>query len=175
VSSFDRDFDWQRGLLPEVKRILANHLIVEAPAEEDMQHNTDLIVLKLDTVRVACRLRHYEYLFLKDYKNEFTIRSERRSGVDTELPKMLSGWGDYIFYGFANQEATELLAWVLGNLKVFRLWHHRELWAKRRPGEECRNGDGSSFFMAYRIADLPAEFVVARQTYLQGARRDAKT
>jgi hypothetical protein len=162
VSTFDHDFDWQRAQLPEVKRILANYLITEAPAEEDTQRNTDLIVLKLDTVRVACRLRRYDYLVR--YSDEFTIRTSRPSGATTELAKMLSGWGDYIFYGFTNQDASALAAWLLGDLKVFRVWHHRELWNGNRPGQGQQNGDGSSGFRAYRIGDLPPEFVVARKT-----------
>ncbi len=163
--SIDRDFDWQRGLIPEVKRILANYLIAEAPPAEDMQRNTDLIVLRLDTVRVACRLRRHEYL--ARYGDQFTIRTSRPSGAQTELAKMLSGWGDYIFYGFASPDASGLAAWVLGDLNVFRLWHHRELWAGRRPGESRSNGDASSNFAAYRIADLPDEFVVSRLASLR--------
>jgi hypothetical protein len=160
MKSFDRDFDWQRGLIPEIKRVLANYLIVEAPADEDMKHNTDLIVLKLDTIRVACRVRTHGYL--DRYPDEFTIRASRPSGQETELAKMLAGWGDYIFYGFATEEGQKLAAWMLGDLKVFRLWHSRELWDGRKPGKTQRNGDGSSTFQAYRISDLPSEFVVAR-------------
>lgn len=159
--SFDRDFDWQRGLIAEIKRVLANYLIVEAPADEDRQRNTDLIVLRLDTVRVACRLRRHEYL--ARYGDQFTIRTGRPSGAETELAKMLSGWGDYIFYGFASPDAADLAAWVLGDLNVFRLWHHRQLWSGHRPGEARKNGDGSSDFAAYRLADMPDGFVVARK------------
>lgn len=164
--SFERDFDWQRGLIPEVKRVLANYLIAEAPFEEDARHNTDLIVLKLDTVRVACRLRRHDYA--ERYGDEFTIRERRPSGVKTELSKVLEGWGDYIFYGFANSDMTELAGWILGDLSVFRLWHHQELWQSRRPGNSQVNNDGSSSFRAYRIADLPTEFVVARRRISTG-------
>jgi hypothetical protein len=161
--SFDRDFDWQRALIPRVKQVLANYLIAEAPFEEDARHNTDLIVLKLDTVRVACRLRRADYAIR--YPDEFTIRSRRPSGAETELAKMLSGWGDYVFYGFADPAGTDLNGWVLGDLKVFRIWHSRTLAALpagKAPGAEQRNGDSSSTFRAYRIDDLPGDFVVAR-------------
>lgn len=43
----------------------------------------------------------------------------------------------------------------------------REIARTRRPGETRRNGDGSSDFTAYRIADLPDEFVVARKLPLR--------
>lgn len=165
--SFDQDFDWQRALIPYVKQILANYLIGEAPAEEDMRRNTDLIVLRLEAVRVACRLRRYEYA--ARYGDEFTIREGRPSGAETELAKMLAGWGDYIFYGFASPDMSGLAAWMLGDLSVFRLWHHRELWVGRKPGNARKNGDGSSSFRSYRIADLPDGFVVARKRATRAA------
>lgn len=166
---FDRDFDWQRALIPQIKRVCANYLIGEAPVQEDMERNTDLIVLRLDPIRVACRLRRYDYLLRRGaqgpYADQFTIRSGRPSGVRTELQKVLSGWGDYLFYGFASSDGGELAAWVLGDLSVFRLWHHQELARRKRPWTNETNGDGSSTFCAYRLCDLPPEFVVSRVTF----------
>lgn len=164
-ASFEADFDWQRALLPEVKRACAAHLICEAPPEEDMKHNTDLIVLKMDTVRIAVRLRRHHYLNQRNYRNEFTIRARRpRSGADTELTKVVSGWGDYTFYGFANGDGSSLAAWVLGDLRVFRLWFNRHIAANggQVPGQSKINPDGSSDFYAYTIDELPPQFVVAR-------------
>lgn len=169
--SFDHDFDWQRALIPEIKRVCANYLIGEAPIQEDMERNTDLIVLRLDPVRVACRLRRFDYL--ARYPDEFTIRSGRPSGVQTELQKLLSGWGDYLFYGFASADGTSLAAWMLGDLSVFRLWHHRQLLAGKRPWQNQNNGDGSSTFCAYTVADLPPSFVVSRVRVAQHRPREA--
>lgn len=161
MSKFAHDFDWQTALVPEVKRIIANYLVSESPIEEDMHHATDLMVLRLDTTRVAVRLRRHSYL--KDYGGEFTVREGRPAGTKTELAKILEGWGDYVFYGFATTDEQGLAAWVLGDLSVFRLWHHREAWAGRHPGGRNHNNDGSSWFRAYRIENLPDEFVVARE------------
>jgi hypothetical protein len=168
--SFDSDFAWQRTFLPEIKRVCANYLIGEAPVEEDMRRNTDLgslsptcLVLRLDPVRVACRIRRNKYAH-SPYLDQFTIRSGRPRDVQTEHAKVLSGWGDYIFYGFADPADDSLAAWVLGDLSEFRLWHHRRLATGRKPWvEEKTNGDGSSSFMAFRIDDLPADFVLARK------------
>jgi hypothetical protein len=146
-----------------MKRIVGEHLIGEAPATEDAQHNTDLIVLRLEAVRVACRVRQYRYF--ADYPDEFTIRSKRPSDVKTELAKVLEGWGDYLLYAFADQSEQHLAAWMLGDLRVFRLWFQRECYrlpAHSMPGLERRNGDGSSTFRAFSLPDLPTDFVVAR-------------
>lgn len=162
---FDNDFDWQRALLPEVKQICAAYLIGEAPTEEDMERNTDLIVLKMEPKRIACRLRRYEYLHR--YPDEITIRSRRPSGVKTELTKVIEGWGDYLFYGFASSDEPTLAAWLLADLTVFRLWHSQQLWLGNRPGIQKRNGDGSADFQAFNIHELPSEFIIARHTLEQ--------
>lgn len=158
--SFESDFSWQRKFIPEIKRVLGEHLIGEAPAEEDMEHNTDLVVLRLEAVRVACRIRRNDKI--AKYGSQFTIRTSRPSGRQTELAKVLSGWGDYIFYGFGSATDDFLCRWLLGDLKVFRLWHANELArTKQKPGIAKSNHDGSSDFAAYEIANLPADFMVA--------------
>jgi hypothetical protein len=163
--TFRHDMDWQRALIPEVKRIIANYLIDEAPDHEDMHRNTDLIVLGVASKRIACRMRRHQYL--AEYGHEFTIRAGRPSGELTELAKVITGWGDYIFYGFATEDQTAFAYWLLGDLSVFRLWFMRELSCGRRPWVEQQNTDGSSSFMAFRIADLPEEFVVSRSKLLR--------
>ena len=161
--SVEHDFGWQRGYLTAVKQAVGIHLIAEAPIEEDRNHNTDLIVLKLDAVRIACRIRRYHYL--DRYSGEFTIRSSRPNGAMTELAKIISGWGQYIFYGFAEQDGPNLAAWLLGDLNVFRLRYARSLAYNRPLGVEQPNQDGSSNFTAFRIDDFPADFIVARKPY----------
>lgn len=158
------DKRWADRFLPEIKRILGEYLICEAPLEEDAEHNTDLIVLKLDAVRIACRIRRNEYL--EKYGNEFTIRSDRPNGNETEMAKIIRGWGDYFFYGMSNDAQEGLAVWLLGDLNVFRLWLMRYLVKNKGvlPGHEQPNWDGSSKFRAFLIDSLPHEFVVARKS-----------
>ena len=149
---------WSDRFLPEIKKVLGEHLIGESPSEDDAERNTDLIVLKLDAVRIACRVRRFEYIC---YSDEFTIRSGRPSGVKTELTKIIEGWGDYFFYGFSNQEETNLCMWTLGDLKAFRLYFNRCLWKKQDPWiAQMRNNDYSSSFSVFRYKDIP-HFLIA--------------
>ena len=169
ANGWEHDFDWQRAYIPAMKVILANYLITEASADEDQTHNTDLVVLTLDRLRVACRIRTHKYVRNLDYRNQFTIRASRPSGTETELAKVLAGWGDYILYGFAGEHGNNLCAWMLGDLRVFRLWHHRQLALlppRTYPGQGRSNGDGSSTFRAYQIDDLPDDFIIARKPYV---------
>lgn len=156
-----RSKSWTDALLPRVKQVIANYLITEAPFEEDARHGTDLIVLTLEAKRIAVRLRRAQYA--ARYGDQFTIRSSRPSGNETELSKIVSGWGDYLFYGFEHaDDPLSLSRWLLGDLKVFRLWHSMQLGMRRRPWMPQANGDGSSEFHAYRVADLPPDFIIAR-------------
>lgn len=162
---WEADHGWADRYLPVVKRILGEHLIGVAPLEEDRLRNTDLIVLRLDAIRVACRIRRHQYLGA--YSEEFTLRSGRPHGTETELTKVVRGWGDYLFYGFAAAGGDGLAAWVLGDLDEFRLWFQRQLVLQGGvvPGTCHHNADGSSAFHAFALADLPSAFVVARQEW----------
>ena len=165
AKGWEREHAWSRRFLPEMKRIIGEHLIVEAPVEEDEQRNTDLVVLRLDAVRVACRVRQFHYL--ARYGDEFTIRAGRQNGNETELQKVIAGWGHYILYAFADERDERLAAWILGDLNKFRTyWSMRLVLDKGRlPGFEKHNGDGSSSFRSFKVAALPSSFVVARKRY----------
>lgn len=157
-----KDKRWSDRFLPEIKAILGVHLIGEPPVEEDAERNTDLIVLKMEAVRIACRVRKYAYY--ARYPFEFTIRASRPSGSKTELTKVVEGWGDFMFYGFSDEAEVHLEAWSLCDLKVFRLWFNRYLagHAGVCPGHHKTNRDKSSSFFAYDIRELPDDFVRAR-------------
>ena len=157
------DKRWSDRFLPEIKQILGLYLIDEPPIEEDMQRNADLTVLRLNAVRVACRIRKYEYFL--SYDDEITIREGRPSGMRTELSKIVQGWSDYMFYGFADKFEKHLHAWRLIDLGQFRLWFNRSLAKRDRniyPGTCHHNRDGSSSFRAFNVNELDNDCIVAQ-------------
>jgi hypothetical protein len=162
MSDWVEDKAWSDRFLVEIKRILGEHLIGAAPQEEDAERNTDLIVLRMDAVRIACRIRHYQYLM--KYGEGFTIRTARPSGAKTELAKIVEGWGRYMFYGFANEDESALGIWTLMDLNVFRLWFNGSIVKNAGviPGEERPNKDGSSTFRGFKYAKMPNGLIVAR-------------
>ena len=158
------DKSWSDRFMPEIKAVLGVHLIGEATAIDDQQHNTDLIVLTMNAVRIGCRVRRPQYL--DKYADEFTIRCGRPNGTKTELAKIIEGWGDYFFYGISDPKQERLACYILGDLKVFRLWFLRTLCKHggKPPGMHRVNNDNSSDFYAYKIESLPPEFAIARKT-----------
>jgi hypothetical protein len=158
--TYNKDRAWSDKFIPEIKSIIGSVLITVSSPTEDAIHNTDLIVLTLAPYRIACRIRRHRYI---SFRSEFTIRTSRPSKKETELAKMLSGWGDYIFYGFSNEDETALSTWIVGDLKVFRIWYCREMYKKSGlpPGKLQKNGDGSSQFTAFPV-HIP-DFVVAKK------------
>lgn len=160
---------WSDQYLPDIKSILGRALkvdsnfVVEATPEEDMRHNTDMIVLADCGARISCRVRQCKQWSIKNYKNEFTMRCSTPAGGRTEIEKVLNGWGDYFLYGFAAESGPQLFAYFVGDLAIFRMWHSAYLGSCGMPPglPERPNVDGSRF-RTYRIDELPKEFVIER-------------
>lgn len=173
MSNWREEKMWSDRFIPEIKGLLGGYLIGEPAHEEDALRNTDLIVLKLETVRVACRVRRFKYL--ARYGNQFTIRSSLPSGGKTELTKIIQGWGDYLFYGFSDEPEESIAQWSLISLNVFRLWFARFLARNngQPPGMPKDNSDGWSKFLAFNLTDMPSGGIVAARgaghAFLKGA------
>lgn len=161
MKEWQKDKRWSDRFLPEIKRNLGEYLIGEPPVEEDQERNTDLIVLRMEAIRIGCRVRKYGYL--ERYGEEFTIRAGRPSGIKTELTKIIEGWGNYFFYGFSDEKELCLAKWFLCDLNVFRWWFNRRLIIDKGnvPGISKNNTDNSSFFLAFKISEFPENFIIA--------------
>jgi len=169
LKNWKDDKRWSDKFLPEIKQILGLHLISEPPIEEDAERNSDLMVLKLDAVRIGCRIRRPvnnrgEWVFDK-YKDEFTIRAQRPSGNKTELAKIIEGWGNYFFYGWCDLEEKQLISWHLCDLNVFRLYFNIYLVNNKGkiPGELRQNSDkgkNSSWLRIFKFNAFPEYFVI---------------
>ncbi len=122
MPSYSTDREWSDRFIPEMKRIIGPHLLEVSSFEVDTKKATDLVIMKASGVMIACRVRRPGY---DRYRHEFTVRSLRDSGAETELTKIYDGWADWMFYGHADDDCDEVeepgfKAWSLINLDSFR-------------------------------------------------------
>lgn len=151
MATFKEDFSWQEKFLPAVKNIVGPLLLEPAPLELDMKEATDMMLLRARDMRIGCRIRRAG--FADRYPWQFTLRSKRDSGAETEVAKIINGWGDWIFYGHATMnELDSLCRWFVIDLDAWRSHMIRN----KKPIErgETSNGDGTSF-MWFDILSFP--------------------
>lgn len=152
---------------PEIKRILGEHLIATAGIYADQKQATDLLVLTLAPLTVGCRVRRYDALNGFDPKygeawyEQFTVRAARPSNVETELSKITNGWGDYGFYGFADEADERIVMWTIYRYSHLRYGLVWEPDVRKRLRDHIPNKDGSSTFACFGFKQFPGEMVVA--------------
>ncbi len=117
-TSFQHDFDWQDGYLPEVRRILLiNALFLfnvgVATFQQDVKQATDMVMSVTGQKAVAVRLRRAAYPY-----RDLTLRAERSSGATTELDKIKQGYGDCYLYGWTHD--LSISEWMLIDLHQLR-------------------------------------------------------
>lgn len=135
-----------------IKAILGNYFIRQ-DINVDQQEGTDFAVFEVRPFRVAVRLRRYAY-FVK-YKDEFTIRWSRPSGVKTEYHKIIDGLVDYILYGFIDEEESKIIAYFIGDLNIFRI-------IMPKPISIIPNNPYDSKLAVFNIRQLPKDFIIYR-------------
>lgn len=159
-TDFERDFEWQQKFTGHFSEIAKQAMrIGVAPAEEDWKRNTDFILstvipLGRQQARISARARRHEYK--RRYTDEFTIRLDRPSHLETEMPKIKAGWGDFTIYGFEAEPGSDrLYPWFIGNLPLLR-----EYLASGGYYKVQQNKDRSSRLAALHLGDMPLGFVI---------------
>lgn len=152
---------WSDQFLPDIRRIVGQHLLTVAPDEMDWHQATDLVMLDATDMRIAARVRRPG--FADRFPHQFTIRAQSQQGGETELSKIVNGKGDWMFYGHAGQDGS-LVSWYLLDLNAFRaaLIRNRQNGFQIQCGDK-RNADGTAFKW-FDIRSFPSEppLVVAR-------------
>lgn len=138
--SYQENRSWSDKFVPDIQRILqqcTGRAAILSHDLQDMQENTDMILMGLDNKRVACRVRRFSYG--QRYPYDFTIRSSQPSGSRTELHKLLDGFGDLLFYGFTDASEQTVETGFIGDLRIFRQWY------TSGSGIAKMNADGTGF------------------------------
>ena len=148
MPNYQTDRKWSDHFIPTIKQIVGPFLLEPSSLELDMVQATDLMVLVGRDIRIAARVRRPGYS--ERYPYEFTIRSQRDSGAETELNKIVNGWGDWLFYGHSDSSGT-IPRWWLVDLSSFRAALIRR---NGSIGINQSNGDGTHF-VAFDVRQFP--------------------
>lgn len=155
MNMYDQNRSWSDQFLPDVKRIVGQHLLTEAPNALDWHQATDLLTLDARDTRIAARIRRAGYA--EQYPHEFTVRAASARGGPTELAKIVNGRGDWMFYGHASPHGQGLASWYIIDLRAFRagLIRHMQDGYPLRFGDKL-NVDGTGFRW-FDIRSFPQE------------------
>lgn len=161
---FTRQKIWSDKFSQEVKGIIGERFIIEDD-KEDMEHNTDFLLVNTKHLRFSCRIRKFEYF--KRFPNDFTIHLETTTDAKTEFEKVVEGWGDVFFYGFSNELENGLHAWAMIDLKVFRkhlFYKSLDSQNTKRPfldlERDKKTSPGSGYFLSFEYKDFPKSLVI---------------
>jgi hypothetical protein len=160
------DREWSDQYVAEIQSILEQVVrerikIVVRPADFvlDTTRATDLISGAVGPIAFASRLRRPEVFRGRSSTShthwglQFTVRSRRDSGTETELAKFKKGFGDWYLYGHVEEGIRH---WVVLDLSVYR--KHLEDPDVRL---EVQNNQDGTHFIAYDILSFPPELVIA--------------
>lgn len=154
MSAYQKDRYWSDKFIPQIKTMVGPLLLEPSDLQRDAIEATDLMVLVAHDMRIAARVRRYG--FADRYPWEFTIRARRDSGAETELSKIVNGWGDWLFYGHADEGEGYVDRWMIVDLHAFRAGLIRQAMnsVRIKCGDKA-NGDGT-FFKWFDVRSFPA-------------------
>jgi hypothetical protein len=152
MPDYIEDRKYSDKFIPKIKQIVGPLLLNETDFEIDAKEATDLIVLYAKDMRIAARIRRPG--FAERYGNQITIRAHRDSGAETELLKIVNGWGDWMFYGHDDNKGN-IFPWYLIDLAAFRaaLIRDGQNGIKLRYGDKS-NHDGT-YFKWFDLTSFP--------------------
>ena len=144
MGEYQQNRAWSDRFIPEIKSIVGPMLLRVTPDEIDRTQAADLMVFTAQNVTIAARVRRPGYF--DRYPHQFTIRAKLDNGAETELSKIVNGWGTWMFYGHSAPCQTRLAAWMLLDLNAFRAALIREARnGGRIESGDKPNGDGTHF------------------------------
>ena len=148
MSKFTTDRHLEAQFADEIRRILADSFIKQ-DVTADLSEATDFAIFTVKPFKVAVRLRRYDYFHA--FKDEFTLRWSRPSGVPTEIHKIRQKLVNYFLYGFLDKPETHIIHYRIFDLARF---------TDPVPNEIRKNDPPDSELAIYRIDQFPKEFTV---------------
>ena len=151
MSNFQTDIQLEKKFSRVIKSILGNYFITQ-DVQEDLHGGTDFLTYTMSPFKIGIRLRR-QCKFFDRYKNEFTIRWQRPSGVETEIHKIRKNLVQYILYGFVDESQEKIIQYFIADLKIFNNFY-------KEPRCVFPNNPRDSDLAVWRISDFPENFIL---------------
>lgn len=153
MNPYNENRSWSDKYIPTICNIVGPYLLTPSDFKKDTKQATDLLVLDARDMRIAARVRRASK-YIDRYRYEFTLRSKVGSGASTEMEKIVNGLGDWLFYGFAEEDGIEIKNWWIIDLAAFRAALIRRNEHKLDIDGPKSNGDGTQFY-AFDLRSFP--------------------
>jgi hypothetical protein len=168
MGAYASDRQWADGFEPQIRAIIGPLMVRGASFRLDTKEATDFIVYTIKSGprkdqpvgKVAARLRRPGVFYGHSPRSQvywgyqFTIRTLRDSGVETELSKIMNGFGDWYFYGHVEQRLVR--HWMVLDLEIFR-----ENEADPHVFREEQDNRDGTYFSAYDVRTFPNDILIA--------------
>ncbi len=148
MKDWGADKYWADLHLAEIERVIREQArqiikVNVSSSEKDRKFATDYEI-KVVGGDVACRIRKWAYWH---QYGDLTLRYTRPNGQETEVAKIMRGYGDWYLYAWARPDAT-FGAWVFVDL------HRLRKTSLIGAADIQCNWDGSSQFKCIALPDL---------------------
>jgi hypothetical protein len=139
--------------LEPAKMVIGLFAAIPASFYLDTKCATDFTITT-DQPHIAFRVRDSKYQ--QSYGNQFTLRCQVASGKETELDKILNGYGTWMLYCFGTEEPYPCFtSWTLIDLDSFR-YHYQHNQESLSMGIKSNN-DGSALAW-FDITSFPDDY-----------------
>lgn len=151
-TSFQTDRDLETVFDPISKQILGDFLISK-DVYKDLHSGQDFGIYRISSKTAAVRWRRLKWM--EKFREEFTIRYQRPSGIETEIHKVRNGLVDLFLYGFGDEFGRPYQYHIL-DFKVFREFEPEPAFIWKNTDEKGSKG------AAYRLNQFPLNLVLKK-------------
>lgn len=153
---YNIDRKWADACTSQIAEILRPWMsylaeIVVAPAEQDNKQATDYCITFKDGT-IAARVRRPDCKY-----RDFTIRSRRSNGHETELSKLKKGFASRYFYSWTDDDFT-IIAWMLLDMdKVRNAGLLDRTWPEKENRDRKTKKPDGTYFISIPVRVLQSE------------------
>jgi hypothetical protein len=157
--SFAENLTFAARFAPAIRAIVGPCLLVPTPLSIDRSQAADFMVLTGRDVTIGARVRRNQYA--ATFAHEFTLCASTHNGTPSEYDKIVAGFGDWFFYGFADTHDGKPPGFVVWYLLDLHAWRAALI---RRAPIKCTlktNPHSGKQFAAFDVTTFGDDLIIA--------------